>query len=66
MSIGRIWGPTMLFDQIIFNGWFFNPTIEGPGYEGMKVLLTLAAYTNIGVYGKPLGKIWMSAFIAEI
>jgi hypothetical protein len=56
----------MLFDQIIFNGWFFNPTIEGPGYEGMKVLLTLAAYTNIGVYGKPLGKIWMSAFIAEI
>ena len=43
----------MLFDQIIFNGWFFNPTIDGPGYEGIKVLLTLAAYTYIVVDGKP-------------
>ena len=53
MSIGRMWGPIILFDQIIFNGIFFNPTMEGPGYEGTKVLLTLAAYTNIGVDGKP-------------
>ena len=51
---------------MILTGEFFNATIAGPGYEGLKTPFTLGAYANIGVEGNPEGRIWMLALIAEI
>ena len=66
VSIGRKWGPWILFDQMMLTGEFFNATITGPGYEGLKTPFIFGAYTNIGVEGNPEGSNWMLALMAEI